>query len=499
MPVVARPDTRWYRASRFVQRNALPVGLAATAAFVLIAGSIATLAQAGRANAEARRANVELERAVATREFLERTFGDFDPDLLGGLGRIGENGDQREFTVDELLDRAAQNLEEYSDRPELYAVIANTLAQIRIRLGRDEDTRQALDLFLRAYAILEPLGDHPDLAVSMMGIGEVSRRTRQFVDAERWFREALRVREAVYTAGDQHIAETLVGLAFSLYNQNTVAPAKLDEADEMYARAAAFGDVVPTDIRARIQEGFGDVRLARRNWAEAESFYGRSLELRSRDSARADPPGARAMWGLGYAIAEQGRREEALAVHLQSRDALLEAYGARHHDVGIARYWVGRGMFGLGRLDEAEAELSHAAQVLAAVSEPDYLYTAVAWDELGQVQLQRRLFSEAVQSLTNALSIYDVHPHDPEVNPGMATPYYTARSRRGAALAGQGGRDESALTDLREAYAVFTASLRSPVEAKRAAAVLAELYRRVGPPDSASIYARRAATSPAGT
>jgi serine/threonine-protein kinase len=497
MPVVARPDTRWYRVSKFVQRNLLEVALAAAAVTILIAGLIATIlfareadAQAQIATAQAGRANRELDNRESALDWLEGIFGEIDPDRIDGLGRY----DQTVATIDQLMERANVRLELLTDRPEVYAAAANMLGRILFRLG---DTYRADSVFRSAHKVLSPLGDQPDLAVSMMGIGEVARRNGQFQDAERWFRDALRVRESVFGPDDPRIAEALAGLAFSIYNQHPGSPEKLAEADRLYAQAAAFGDAVPLETRVRISEGFGDIRLAQGNYVEAEAFYQRSLNERQPGEGL-DPGTARMMWGLGDAVSKQGREEEGLRFQEAARDALLQAYGPLHPEVGLAYYRVGYGMHNVGRLHEAEEQLQNAVRAFASMNDPTFSYLAYAWDQIGQLQIDRSRFDAAVQPLDSALAIYE--KHDPGANRDVAIRYYKALANRGIAVKNLGRDDARALADLRESYTKFAGPLDDPREAARTAAALADLYRRIGPPDSVAVYQRRAAaTSPGGT
>jgi serine/threonine-protein kinase len=489
MPVVARPDTRWYRVSKFVRRNALPVSLAAAAALALVAGSIATFVMSRIARAEADRAITQAEIREAAQEYLTGIFGELDPETLGGLARPDQGG----FTVDDLMERALANLEQLSSRPELYAVVANTLAKMFFNLNQ---TQRADSLFRRAYEILEPLGNHQDLAVSMIGIGEVARRMLRFEEAEHWFRDALRVREQAFPPDDPHIAETLALLAFALYNQEDEV--KLAEADRLYTRAQAFGDTIPVTMRARILEGFGDIRIAQENYGEAESYYRQSLELRKTPSG-VDPSTARLLWGLGRAIAQEGNTWEALAVYEEARDALVAAFGDWHRDVAFARYLVGRTLLALDSLERAEYEMSLAARASARVNPPDFLYTGDAWNILGRIQTERERFPQAVESFDSALAVFSRHPIDPALEKNEAQYYYDAVYRRGIVWSRMGEHNR-AVADLTKAHAMFAGALANGRSATDAAGELARLYQRTGPPDSAAVWARRAGiTSPGGT
>jgi serine/threonine-protein kinase len=101
--VAARTAGAWYRASRFVRRNALAVGASAAVVAAILVG-------AGAAVWQARLAMLEQERAEEVKEFVEGIFQ--DADIFEGSGEA--------LTVVQLLQQAKDKIDGLSDaRPEM--------------------------------------------------------------------------------------------------------------------------------------------------------------------------------------------------------------------------------------------------------------------------------------------------------------------------------------------------------------------------------------------
>ncbi|HEX6792712.1 MAG TPA: protein kinase [Casimicrobiaceae bacterium] len=104
LPVLARPDSRWYRGRRFLQRNAWPVAAASTVVLALITAMAVSLVMLQRADESAERARQEAAVANATGKFMSDLFS---------ANSVDQNFEKptRELTAVELLDRGARNVD----------------------------------------------------------------------------------------------------------------------------------------------------------------------------------------------------------------------------------------------------------------------------------------------------------------------------------------------------------------------------------------------------
>jgi serine/threonine-protein kinase len=137
-PVRARPDSRWYRARRFMQRNTLAVSLSALAVLSLSAGLAVALWQADNAQREARA-------AVATEAFLTSLFKANSQDQDDPV-------QAQRTTATVLLQRGSERImAELNNSPETKLRILKTLASLNQDLGLNEPgyllQRQRLELF----------------------------------------------------------------------------------------------------------------------------------------------------------------------------------------------------------------------------------------------------------------------------------------------------------------------------------------------------------------
>ena len=127
LPVTARPDTAWYRASRFVRRRRGLVGGAIAATLALVAGTGVAAWQARRAEGEARRAT-----RIAT--FLQEVIGASAP--LGSFHapRLGPGS-----TLAELIDSAAGRIDPVTvGEPEVQVVLHHLFGQVYRSQERSE-------------------------------------------------------------------------------------------------------------------------------------------------------------------------------------------------------------------------------------------------------------------------------------------------------------------------------------------------------------------------
>ncbi len=132
-PVLAQPDSAWYRLGKLLKRNRLAAGAAAAVATALVTGS-------GVAMWQARQARVEQQRAEAVKQFMTALFRDVD----------AYGAPNSKPTVQELLQQARTRLQggfvgQPALRVELLVTLANGLAGLSDYEAAESTLRQALD------------------------------------------------------------------------------------------------------------------------------------------------------------------------------------------------------------------------------------------------------------------------------------------------------------------------------------------------------------------
>jgi class 3 adenylate cyclase/tetratricopeptide (TPR) repeat protein len=181
---------------------------------------------------------------------------------------------------------------------------------------------EALDLLGKAKEAKNKLGDVVDAALAVSNIGEIHSDRGYLPEAERMFKDALRVHRS---------ADFLMGVGFAISNLGRIASrsGRLDEADELYEEArSVFGavgiesEVLETDARR------AELLVMRERAEEALGLANEALQrLRAQGGALQEPSLERMR---GYALAQLGRADEASvafersAAAARERDAVYE-------------------------------------------------------------------------------------------------------------------------------------------------------------------------------
>ncbi len=135
-PVAAHPDSRLYRAGKYLQRHRLGAAAAVAILFSLILGLGAALWQAHEARTALAKTEAALNRAETLQEFLTSLF------LPGALDRPAE----RLPSTEELLEAGAQQAlgYEYAGTAERLAILV-TISEIYVQRGWPDAARPLLD------------------------------------------------------------------------------------------------------------------------------------------------------------------------------------------------------------------------------------------------------------------------------------------------------------------------------------------------------------------
>jgi serine/threonine-protein kinase len=153
-PVLAQPDSRWYRTAKFLRRNWLATGAATAVVVSLAAGLTVALWQAAHANQQAALAHQEAQRAQAVQSFLLNLF------KANSTLQVDPQAAQR-TTARELLDRGAARIDqELADQPQSRIEVLATLADMYGQLGLEKQAAslqdRRLDLARRSWGAQDP-------------------------------------------------------------------------------------------------------------------------------------------------------------------------------------------------------------------------------------------------------------------------------------------------------------------------------------------------------
>jgi serine/threonine protein kinase len=396
-PVLAQPDRRWYRLTKFVSRNRLGVTTAA-------AISLAVLSGAAIAVWQARVALAEKERAEEVKDFIASIFEDADPYLKSGdglsvvdllkqaktkidqapaltpelrvelLNMVGsslsslEDFDAAEDVLKQAVGTAGQSL----DARHLESLRARILmAQIHRYRGRTSEARSELN---EVVPLLRSTADTKDLVVGLSSQAMLSIDEGKYEDAISSAREAMQLSTA--KLGDRHpdtaASAIILALAYVAARKPELA---LETAELAQRRAlAAHGTKHPRII-------------------EATSVYGRALSEAG---------------NLGRGI-EQLERAAADAATV---------FGASSMLAGIfAQNLVGP-QLDFGQIEQAIANSTKGFEIIASHSVRESFNYAGALHARGAALLAARNGAEALPALSDALETFKtvLGPTHPQAN-----------------------------------------------------------------------------------
>ncbi len=143
------------------------------------------------------------------------------------------------------------------------------------------DNAQAEALFLEILATYtEPLGDHLDIATSMLDLGKLLVEDQRFVEAETLFEEALAMRRRL--VGDVH---PIVANALDAQGVLALRRGDLEAATGAFSEALTIRETIFEEGHPDLAASFanlGEVHYHRKAYAEADRLYREALSIYQR-------------------------------------------------------------------------------------------------------------------------------------------------------------------------------------------------------------------------
>jgi len=427
-PVEASPPGAGYRMRKFASRHRRVLATAAAFALLLVGGAAVSTWQAVRATAErddkvkALQAEAEQrEQAVAEKgradeeAAIARAVEDFlRKDLLSQAdigNQTAAGGRNRNVTVRELLDRAAERVEDrFRGQERTEAAIRHTLGSAYRGLGEYPESlkhfTRALDLRRQKLGdehpeTLETMGelallhrdrghydearplmekaveirraslgpDHPSTLTAMHNLGSIYRDLSRYDDAERLFAQVLDARRA--TQGPDH-EETLLAMNNSALLALTRG--RFQDAEPLLKHVVAgFGATLGPDhpFTLSCTNNLAGCYMELRRPDDAEPLYRRVYEVRRAKQGDSHPDTLFALNYIGLILQARGRLLEAEPVLRQVLDSRRKRLGEDHPDTLTSMSNLGIVLNDLLKHDEAEALLKQALAGRRARLSPD--------------------------------------------------------------------------------------------------------------------------------
>lgn len=432
-PVLARPDSVWYRASKFAARHRAGVAAAGLIVLFLTAGLGVALWQANVARAARHRAEAALRQSDDVTSFL--------------LGLVAAS-DPTSALVDtvaarEILRRGTAEAERLSAQPALQARMFDALGEIDDKLGRHADAERLLtrSLALRR-STFGPL--HIDVALSLQRLGTHYRGMSVYARAESLYHESLDMKQRLLGPDDPAIAETLGLLGFLMpylgrvseseaYYRRGVAmlrrtlPAtddrltaaliplatalsrtgKVDESESTLREAIELRQVAHGPQHASVAEAqifLADLlTLKRARYDEAERLYRDALAVQRNEYGDRSLQLVHAMNSLVDIVEMQGHTGEAEKMLRDILSIRLATLGPRHEQVGESKASLAAFLHRHHRDVESETLYREAlADYGASVGTEHALYAGATADlanmlaDIGRYREADKLFLDAI-------------------------------------------------------------------------------------------------------
>jgi serine/threonine-protein kinase len=470
LPVLARPDSRLYRAGKFVRRHRVGVGAASGLLLALVAGLTGTAWQARVASREA-------AKATEVKNFVKDLFNVSTPAESRG----------REITARELLERGTRRVDSALARqPDVQLELLDFLGQVHRDLGyypaADTLLRRAIDLarrlhgagglaeanelatwgtvllenaeydradsiLTRALAIQQTRGERDSVvARTLSNLASVKAKKSNYPVAEARYREALALDRSAYGEDDPETAEDMNSLGVTLYYAG-----KPEEADSVERAALAIlrrhydpghpevlavlhdlaqltvarGDLegaerlqreVVTGKRRLYPQGHPDLAIslwqleaileARGKYVQAESVMVETLEMRRRLLGPESPLTVALVAQLGVLDYRMGKLPEAEAATREALGSLTRSVGVSNADAVVTRNNLGAILSDEGKYQEADTLIRGALALRRRIYGDSAEDVAASLRNLGILLHREHRDREAERSLREAVVIY---------------------------------------------------------------------------------------------
>ena len=366
-PILARPDSLAYSASRFVRRNRLVVAAATAVMLALTAGLSIAIWQAGIARSEARSALLQKNRAEQVKEFMLSVFKEQDP---------YERTRQQQRTPLQLIAEAAKRVDtDLSGDPEIHAEVLVELAGIRVNLG---DVAGAREMLERALAEQKSLYGPDSLPVARSLIELARAADKEKGDGspeiEPNAREALRILALPGQTDRRAVADAKLLLGRALgFSQATTA-----EALEVLEEARQIDEAMDgKNSRAAVNVLLAEMAVLRRatRIPEAEAAA-REAIIRLEHLVGSDNIGlAYPLYELGSLLSrEQSRYLEAIPLLQRSISIRRRELGDKDPSLAINLALLGDSYASLNRYEDAKTAFAEGERAVPDKDETTLYY-----------------------------------------------------------------------------------------------------------------------------
>ncbi len=513
-PLDMRPDSFYYRTSKFVRRN-LPAVAASLAAFLVIAGLVTFFTI--RVTKARDAALEEAARTERMQAFMTNLFE-------GGDETSGPSNQLRVVT---LLDKGVLEARALSSDPKLQSQMYETLGGIYEKLGKFEKANLLLTSARdERISVFGP--QSPEVAETLVALSQLRTDQARFDEAEKVSRAAIAIDKKSLPPGHPALARAITELGMVLEDRgsyNRAIPV-LEQAVQL--ESAPGG--VKTDLSSSLTElanchyylghyeiaealnervlvldrdlygerhpevandliNLGAIQLDEGNYAEAEALDSQALDIIQSFYGKDNGETASAMTLLGRALVTDGKYAEASGILQQALLIEEHVYGKVHPRIASTLNEIGKVAEKQGRLADAKHDFQRMIAIYNQVYHGKHYYIGIALVNLASVYEKEKNYGKAAQLLRQALQMYAKTLPPDHLNVGIA------RIRLGRVLQEE-SRNANAVQESQAGYDILRTQ-RTPPTAwlQEARADLIEEYGRLNEPQKAAQLRTESANS----
>jgi eukaryotic-like serine/threonine-protein kinase len=504
-PVLARPGTIGYRASKFLRRHRVGTAIAATILLAIVGFGIGMAALAARLAQERDRAEQQRRRAEQVTAFLTEIFEVSDP-----LKKTG-----KDVTARELLDVGAAKIgAQLHDQPETRAALTMTMGSIYRRLALydraipllesalstrlrvsgearevlaqnlDElgtarlergETAAAAAAYNRSLEIRRRLfgAEHLAVAMSLNNLANVQWAKAEYAAAEPLYVQVLEMRRRLLSEEHEDVATSLNNLGNVAYARGDPGRAEPLHREALRIRRKLLGDD-HVDV-GESENNLAAVLSRRGELAEARALYEAAIAVRRSHYGNEHPIVIQTLGNLAVVLHDQGDDAAAEPLYRQVLAYSRKTFG--DHDLEVAR--AANNLAGLrrdqGAWREARQLYGEAIAILREKGGPRHPNLGTALTSLAELEVTHGEFAAAEPKAREALAILQA------AYPPGHWRTAAAESVLGGCLLGRGRLAEAERLLLHSQPILASASERSAaIRNRETLRRLADVYVRLG-------------------
>jgi tetratricopeptide (TPR) repeat protein len=251
----------------------------------------------------------------------------------------------------------------------------------------------------------DDIGQHPNLIVTLLNIGEIYKRQRVYGKARHCFGRALTLQVTVYGATSAPVASVLHTLGWMHDQEGDTHLALQYLQDALVMRRTVLGDV--HEHVAASLASIGTI-LSRQDdmMSQALAVFGECQRIRIAVLGTNHRSVALATYNMGLCHFRLGNPEQAIACFLETLRVERLALGDSHRDVALTLYKLGESYKSCHEMDLALRYYTESLTMEQGLAKLDHLAMAQTWNEIGIVQLHLNQVHEAMHALSEAAREY---------------------------------------------------------------------------------------------